>query len=501
MTFVGIAEDWTGGNEAEIANDPDVGEPILAGSEATSFRFGLTGNEAVVTNADVLTGFPFSVSAIFAAEQSRTNHRIIFDGENGNGHYVEMAIYGGSGPPTGAGRLRVAMYDGTATKTLFSSSVVDDEAVHHVCWTAANAADWRLYVDGVDVGEHLSGHGASSTVTFPTIESGWSIGNTPGAGYGDQGFGGDIAHLVTWDDRALTPQRVAAHATAALTAWADDSAAQRLAHLLDAIGWPTSERDIGAAASTVGIAGYSGLALDYALELGQTENGLCYMDGRGRIVFVGRHTLLSAARHTTSFAIFGDDLTGSSSATGFDENIGFDEADVPFDGEAGDTELPYVDVVPTFSNVNIRNRVQITRAGAGPIVAKDDASIAEYGMRSYSRSSLSPDAPDARNIAQWILDHYKDPALRFDKLTILPRRDPTHLWPHALGRDVGDRITVRRRPQGIGSAIEKDVLIEGISTTITPGSWVTTWDLTPAETLSYWILGVSELGVDTRLAY
>lgn len=468
------ALDWTGGNEADIENTPTEGAALLAGSTDPTYTFALTGNQAVVTSAQVLTGFPFTITALFSATASKTNHRLIFDGENGAGHYVEMAIYGAAGPPAGAGRLRVAMYDGTATKTLFSSAVVDDGSTHHVAWTAASAADWRLYVDGVDVGVHLSGHGASSTVTFPLIDSGWSIGNTPGSSYGDQGFGGDIGHLITWDDQAISATRIAAHSTAALTAWENDTASERLAHLLNAIGWPTSERNIGTGVSTVGVNGYSGLALDYALELGQTENGLVYQDGQGRTTFVGRHTLLSAARHTTSNATFGD---------------------------GGGSELQYESVTPTFNNTNIRNRVQVTRAGGGAVVAKDDDSIADYGMRSYSRTSLSPDSTDARNIAQWILDHYRDPILRFDKLTVRPFADPTNLWPQVLGRDIGDRITIRRRPQGVGDMIEKEVLIEGISHTIAPGSWVTSWDLTPGEILSYWILGTSELGTDTRLAY
>lgn len=470
MTFV--ATDWTGGNEATIENTPTASTPILAGSSDPSYAFGLTGNDAVVTDVQVLTGFPFTVSAIFNATASRTDHRLIFDGENTTGGYVEIAIYGAAGPPTGAGRLRVAMSDGTVTKTLFSSSVVDDGSTHHVVWTAASAADWRLYVDGVECGEHLSGHGASSTVTFPTVTSGWSIGNTPGSIYGDQGFGGDIAHLATWPDRALSAARIAAHASAALTAWADDTTAERLAHLLNAIGWPTSERNIDTGNSTVGIAGYSGSALDYALTLGDTENGLCYQDGKGRTTFVGRATLVSGARHVTSNATFGD----------------------------GSGELPYRDVLPTFANTNIRNRVQVNRSGGVPVVAKDDDSIASYGMRSYSRESLSPDAYDAKNIAQWILDHYKDPILRFDKLTITPRSN-TSLWAEALGRDIGDRITIRRRPQNVGDMIEKEVLIEGISHQVTPDSWVTSWDLTPAELLVYWVLGSSELGTDTRLSY
>ncbi|HEY9014071.1 MAG TPA: hypothetical protein VIM84_03280, partial [Gemmatimonadales bacterium] len=67
-----------------------------------------------------------------------------------------------------------------------------------------------------------------------------------------------------------------------------------------------------------------------------------------------------------------------------------------------------------------------------------------------------------------------------------------------------DRVTVRRRPQNLGSAIDQDAVIEGITHDVTAVEWKTRWNLSPAETQVYWILGTagfSELEQTTRLGF
>jgi hypothetical protein len=87
---------------------------------------------------------------------------------------------------------------------------------------------------------------------------------------------------------------------------------------------------------------------------------------------------------------------------------------------------------------------------------------------------------DSVTTAAALLAKYKDPALRFDQLTLLPRGAPTTLFPEVLGREIGDLVTVVRTPQEVGSAITKNVIIEGISHQITAANWVTTFNLSPA---------------------
>ena len=71
---------------------------------------------------------------------------------------------------------------------------------------------------------------------------------------------------------------------------------------------------------------------------------------------------------------------------------------------------------------------------------------------------------------------------RFDSVTVSPLRDPG-LWPQILGREIGDRLTVYRRPPGGVATIIRDVFIRGITHSIdaSAGTWQTQWDLQSAR--------------------
>ena len=61
-----------------------------------------------------------------------------------------------------------------------------------------------------------------------------------------------------------------------------------------------------------------------------------------------------------------------------------------------------------------------------------------------------------------------------------------------------------RRPQSVGSAINQDVVVEGISYSMTPDSFTAAFDLSqaprPAAGQTYWRMGVSTWGVSTYWA-
>jgi hypothetical protein len=53
---------------------------------------------------------------------------------------------------------------------------------------------------------------------------------------------------------------------------------------------------------------------------------------------------------------------------------------------------------------------------------------------------------------------------------------------------------VNRRPQGVGSLISKQVIVEGISHAITPDGWETTFTLSPVFVATF-ILDSATFGV------
>lgn len=210
----------------------------------------------------------------------------------------------------------------------------------------------------------------------------------------------------------------------------------RLAAVLDAVGWSADDRALSTGISTFQASPtlQNVAALSHLQTAAQSENGLLYMTGSGAVRFIDRHSLQLT---TAAVATFGD--------------------------AAG--ELPYADLTDDYSDGQIWNEIRVTRENGTEQAACDSAtSQAKYFSRTLTRSGLFVDTDnEAAANAEYLLNKYKDPALRLTGLVLNPLSDAT-LWPQVLGREIGDRVTVKRRPGG-GSASETIVqpsFIEGV---------------------------------------
>lgn len=237
-----------------------------------------------------------------------------------------------------------------------------------------------------------------------------------------------------------------------------ETSGARISRILTAASWYTdaARRVLDTGNSTVQAATLGDTAWNLAQAAADTEIGELYIDGDGAVVFRQRHAILTDARSATSQATFGD--------------------------AAG--ELPYRSVTRARDDATIANDVQATTAGGIMQEATDPASITKFLFpRTYTRDGLLlQDDASALSWAQWVLYVAKDDEDRFDELVIYPQRDPAALWPHALGRQIGDRITVTRRPPGVSSPVTKDCFIRGIrhEFNVSSASWATTWTLQDA---------------------
>lgn len=249
------------------------------------------------------------------------------------------------------------------------------------------------------------------------------------------------------------------------------------------LSWPNADQSVNAGASTLqGWTMTNEPVLQRLQLIAESENGYLMMTVDGKIFFRERHYRLTNADSVTSTGTYGDD-----SASG---------------------ELPYVELVPSFDDSLIYNDIHITRVGGSEQIASDSASQAAYFKRSLIKTGLLIATDDeASDAANWLLAQYKDAALRFKRLTINPQTLPTNLWPAALDRDIHDRITVKRRPPGGGNVISQECFIEGVEHVIDGGPvtrWLTTWDLSPASSQSYWVLDDAVLSIldsTTKLIY
>lgn len=251
----------------------------------------------------------------------------------------------------------------------------------------------------------------------------------------------------------------------------DELTGARIATTLANVDWSATALDGGRTILPAGQA--KGPVLAYLQAVASSEEGRLFIAGNGDVVFLDRHAPFLNERSSTSQATFGD----------------------------GAGELRYSNITFDYSDDQIRNDVSIrmpddTGDRNAEISVEDADSIAEYLRLSFAKDVLYTDARVAQGHAEYILSRYKDPMLRVASITIKPWRDPDNLIPQVLGREIGDRITVKRRPQGVGDPIVSESLIEAVSHAFSPsGTWTVTWSLSPVDTANYLILDSAEFGL------
>lgn len=253
---------------------------------------------------------------------------------------------------------------------------------------------------------------------------------------------------------------------------AGENTGARIARILDSIAWPASDRVLDTGDTTLQATDLSGKAWTEAQSAQTSELGELYVDGSGRVVFRRRTGVLNDARSNISQATFGD---------------------------GGGGELPFVSVGLSYDDQQLVNYARVTREGGVEQSAQDAASQTAYLVHTADMSGLlMQDDATALSYAQFLVYAAKDPELRFDSITLT--RNATSatddlLMAQMLGREIGDRITIKIRPAGGGSAISRDVFIRGIHHDAEPPAfWTTTWDLQSATRYQFLVLDHATLG-------
>lgn len=155
----------------------------------------------------------------------------------------------------------------------------------------------------------------------------------------------------------------------------------------------------------------------------------------------------------------------------------------------------------TVETLLVRGR-KLTKYNQITIEERDRASIYDHGQFALDLDiSLLDDEVIARNIARYEIGRRKTPRGEV-KITIM-NRDATAL-EHILAHALGDRITATDERTGHSA----DHIIVGEEHTLVRSAGMkhhqVTWTLEPAETVAFWLLGVtgqSELGTSTQLGF
>lgn len=256
---------------------------------------------------------------------------------------------------------------------------------------------------------------------------------------------------------------------------AGEDTGARVTRILNSAGWSASDRLISTGDVAVQATTLEGDALAELNLVADTEIGELYIDQEGRVVFRNRRAVLSDTRAINIQARFGD-------------------------GGDAKGELQYHDVAINNDADQIANQARTTRVGGAPQTVTDTNSVTSYtgGIpQTFERSDLimTSDA-EALSYAQWILYISGSPELRFESLVVRPQKDEDSLFPQVLGRQIGDRIQISRRPVGGGDPVVREVFLRGMEHSIRQWEWESRFTLQSATkvgnflTLNHPTLGI-----------
>jgi hypothetical protein len=353
-----------------------------------------------------------------------------------------------------------------------SAITVNDGKPHFVYARRTNSGDFtRLWVDGIEATTQVATASLNDS-TPEDIIGGAFTGMTSGANDFTSNFTGTVDEIV-FDSSDLTDaQIVNRYAIGKGTYLTGQTASARITSLLTMAGWMSDGTNLTTATSTVQGIDTQGKTLLSALKgCEAADQGRLFIDGSGKVAFISHNALATTAGYNTSQRTFGD-------STG---------------------ELPFTDIEFIYNDQLVKNRVISSRQNGPTFTTNDTTSQGQYFIRTDSQSDYINDTDqaivDAANVR---LALYKQPAMRVQTLGVNPRANTT-IYTGLIGDEIGTRITVKRRPQSVGSVISKELLIEGVSHDIGPRTWSSTYNLSPAP-LAFFILNSSTLGVlDTNL--
>jgi hypothetical protein len=240
--------------------------------------------------------------------------------------------------------------------------------------------------------------------------------------------------------------------------------------LLDAVGWPSSMRDIDPGLqSLLADPGTTRQALAALQTVETSEYGAVYMDPAGNFVFQDRQLTSSSVAGTP--VVFADDNTG----------------------------IDYSSAKWILNDALIYNDASITPTGLATQTASDAASIATYFTHSYKQTDLLMDSTTAaKDYALAFVASRKDTTIRVDSVTLkdLNSDGYTAGVAAALSLDFFDPITVKStQPAAVGtSTLNKTQQVFGVSHAITVSTWRTTF-FTQEPILDSFILDSALYGI------
>ena len=359
-----------------------------------------------------------------------------------------------------------------------SGLVVNDGKPHHIAIAYRSNPSFgntfNLYVDGHLATSESSYYDVIET-DYQSLSLGYPIAKSATAESNfDRYFIGSIQEFVVWTSLLDGTTIVKHYQTGAGTYLQGTRTDERITLLSNLAGWMSDGLDLNTGDSTVlGVQTTGKGLLDALKEVETAEQGRLFMSVDGKIRFIDRNA----------------------------EGVGnFITSQATFSDNPGVGEIKYSDITLTYDDRYIFNEVTVTQPNGTTFTASDTTSQGKYFKRTLNIDNFTADTGYfVANTALYRLQQYKNPQMRIDELTVNARRAVAYQSP-CVTLDIGDRITVERTPQDVGTQISKTLIIEGIKHSITRDNWVVTFTTSPTLENAPFVLDSATLGVlDTDL--
>ena len=238
---------------------------------------------------------------------------------------------------------------------------------------------------------------------------------------------------------------------------------------LPEVNYPVT-RDIDAGAATLGGGATFNIdantnVLTYLQSVATSEQGYFFVAANGDLTFTDR----VAASFTAPSAYFSD---------------------------AG-TDIPYTSLSVMYGQEFLYNKVVCSVEGGTDQIANDVASQTEYGISTLNLSGLLlVDDAAALTLATDLLDRYKEPEYRFDRIQTIYNPLASGDQVTLTGVDLADVVRITRTyPTGTPASVTKDYSIENIRHVISPSSHTVEYGLAVADLVYAFILDDALYGV------
>ncbi|MGH3369824.1 MAG: hypothetical protein ACRDPR_07465, partial [Nocardioidaceae bacterium] len=201
-----------------------------------------------------------------------------------------------------------------------------------------------------------------------------------------------------------------------------------------------------------------GTVADLTARIADDDDGLQFLDAAGQLQWRGH----SVGYYQSVRAVLGEDEAAGEIPFQPGQRMGFDPT--------------YLYNRVTIDNERITTWAAITSTRH---VAADADSARRYTQRTHSRTARLNAPEDAYGLSHALLARYKTPRLRAGSVEINAASNPK-VWRFCLSVEVGDLVTVKRRPMG-APMITQTCRVLRVTPDIGPGRATFTLDLATAD--------------------